>query len=153
MAYIAALATAAKLSVKKFLDSEFSYADLFVAAYNRLYKYEEKGLPVYFTSMILMLTEDFVSSTFHFCLKNVESELIQSILSTDYDIYVGIGSGCSDGSFEVNKTLKEMGVPDEYIHGPIRLSFNDKNTFEEVEEVIDKIVEIYYKVKQNDTEN
>ena len=83
------------------------------------------------------------------CLKNVESELIQSVLSSDYNIYIGIGSGCSDGSFEVNKTLKAKGVPEEFIRGPIRLSFSDKNTEEEVVEVIDKIVEVYHKVKQS----
>lgn len=146
VAYIAALATAAKITMERFSAVQSKCGLLTATAYNRLHKYEKEGLPVFFTFPLL---ENWTVSTFHFCLKNVESELIQSVLSSDHDIYIGIGSGCSDGSFEVNKTLSELGVPEEYIRGPIRLSFSDKNTVKEVEEVIDKIVEVYYKVRQN----
>lgn len=102
-----------------------------------------------------ILTEDyinaFIPSTVSFCLKDVESEVIQSILSEDYSIFIGIGSGCSDGSMEANPTLKALGIPEEFIHGPIRLSFSEKNTQEEVKEVIDKILYVYKKVRYNRT--
>ena len=145
--YIAALATAAKKTMDNFPSTHLTCGLLTAVAYRRLNHYiENEDLPVFFTFPLL---KDWTVSTFHFCLKNVESELIQSVLSSDYNICIGIGSGCSDGSFEVNKTLKAKGVPEEFIRGPIRLSFSDKNTEEEVVEVIDKIVEVYHKVKQS----
>ena len=91
----------------------------------------------------------FIPSTITFCLKNVESELIQSILSEEHEIFIGIGSGCSDGSMEVNPTLKALNIPKEFIHGPIRLSFSEKNTKKEVVETIDKILEVYEQVRFN----
>ncbi len=91
--------------------------------------------------------DNFIPSTVSFCLKNVESELIQSILSEEYDIFIGIGSGCSDGSMEVNQTLKALNIPEDFIRGPIRLSFSEDNTKEEVMQVIDAILEVYNRVK------
>ena len=55
------------------------------------------------------------------------------MMLNDKGIYIGVGSGCNNGLFEDNATLKEMGVDSEYIRGPIRFSFSMKNTVEDVE--------------------
>ena len=94
------------------------------------------------------LLPNFSETTFHFCLRNVESELIQSILSVEQDIFIGIGSGCSDGSMEANPTLKALDIPEDFIHGPIRLSFTEKNTRQEVREAIEAIINVYQRVRQ-----
>lgn len=78
----------------------------------------------------------------NFCLKDIESETLQALLSDEH-IYVGVGSACSDGSMEVSKTLREMKVPEEYIHGPIRYSFSVETTKEEVEEATKALIRFY----------
>lgn len=83
-----------------------------------------------------------LSTTLNFALKGVESEIIQSILS-DKNIYIGVGSGCNNGNFDVSPTLKQMEVPEEYIRGPIRLSFAINNTQEEVALAMDEIITAY----------
>lgn len=73
--------------------------------------------------------KDSIASTYAFCIKNVESELIQSMLN-DHGIYVGIGSACNGQMKELedDSVLLAMKIPDEYIHGLIRISFSSENT-------------------------
>jgi len=81
-------------------------------------------------------------STLNIALKNVESEVLQMMLN-DKGIYVGVGSGCNNGLFEDNATLKEMGVDPEYIRGPIRFSFSMMNTIEDVEIATEELIKAY----------
>ncbi len=47
-------------------------------------------------------------------------------------ICVSSGSACNSGSLEPSHVLKEFGVPDDYIYGTIRFSFNELNTIDEI---------------------
>lgn len=83
-----------------------------------------------------------IASTFTFCLKNIESEVIQNMLS-EKNIFIGTGSACGDGTMSVSETLKYMEVPIEYIHGEIRLSFDLTTTEEDIDTAINAIEECY----------
>ena len=140
--YISALAIAAEKS-KDWRQKQFYCASLFSEAIFAL-----QVLPKEDVLHTWDLLPNFSETTFHFCLRNVESELIQSILSIEQDIFIGIGSGCSDGSMEANPTLKALGIPEDFIHGPIRLSFTEKNTRQEVRRAIEAIIDVYQRVRQ-----
>ena len=48
----------------------------------------------------------------------------------DRNIIVGTGSACNSGDMEPSEVLKEMRVPEDFIHGAIRLSFDLSNKLE-----------------------
>ena len=85
-----------------------------------------------------------IASTISFSLPNIESEVIQSILS-DNGIYIGTGSGCSDGSFDTDYIISKL-APKEFQRGTFRLSFDLHTTFEEVEEVMNGIFKNYIEI-------
>lgn len=75
-----------------------------------------------------------ISSTLNVAFKNVESESLMLLLDMD-GICVSAGSACNSGSLEPSHVLKAIGTPEEYIHGSIRLSWDDTFTDEEVDYV------------------
>lgn len=83
-----------------------------------------------------------IDSTVSICLKNVESEVISSMLSEN-GICIGTGSACNTGLMENDSTLEAMGIEPEYIRGLIRLSFDLTNTEEEIEKTVDLITKYY----------
>ena len=83
-----------------------------------------------------------VDNIYTICLKDVSSELIAEELS-NRDICVGTGSACTSGELENSTVLTAMGIPDKYINGELRFSFDVKNTLGEVEEVVKAVVNIY----------
>ena len=54
-------------------------------------------------------------------------------------IFVSTGSACSSNKKGQSHVLKAMGLTDKEIEGAIRFSFNEFNTKEEMDYVIDKI--------------
>lgn len=83
-----------------------------------------------------------IPSTLMLCFKNIEGETLTSMLNED-KIYLGNGSACNSGDLEPSETLKALQIPDEYIHGPVRFSFDVTNTITEVREVAKKIKKYY----------
>ena len=61
-------------------------------------------------------------------------------------ICVSTGSACNSGTQNVSHVLKAIDVPEEYIHGTIRVSFGKYNTSEEAEKVADCIIRIIRKI-------
>lgn len=86
--------------------------------------------------------KDSISSIINFSLKNINSEVIASILSQK-EIYIGTGSACNDSSLAPSYVLKAMDVPKDYIRGSIRLSFDISTKEEEVETAMNEIIKIY----------
>ena len=78
-------------------------------------------------------------------IKGVESEAVLMQLDLD-DIYVSAGSACTAGDLEPSATLKYFNVPDDYIGGTIRLSFDISNTCDEIDIFCEKLAKI---VKKN----
>ena len=67
-----------------------------------------------------------VNSTINICFKDVESEVLQMLMNQD-EISVATGPACATGTLEPSKTLQYMKVPEEYIRGEIRLTFDENN--------------------------
>lgn len=57
--------------------------------------------------------------------KNVDSEKLMVFLN-GFDIYVSAGSACSTDHKEISHVLKEINVPQDYVHGTIRFSLSSK---------------------------
>lgn len=70
-----------------------------------------------------------VNNILNISIKDFSGEALMMELS-DRNIYVGVGSACNSGLHEPSAVLTEMGVPEEYINGAIRFSF-DFNTKKE----------------------
>ena len=83
-----------------------------------------------------------IASTLMFCLKDISSEVLQQILS-DKEIYIGTGSACTGDSQERSGTLSEMGIPEDFIDGAVRLSFDIKNTMPEIRKAVQEIITQY----------
>lgn len=89
-----------------------------------------------------------VLSTLMICFKDIAGESLTSMLNED-GIYLGNGSACNSGDAEPSDTLKALQVPEEYIHGPVRFSFDVTNTISEVKTVAKKIKEYYKYMTSN----
>lgn len=86
-----------------------------------------------------------IPSIISLSIKGVESEAVLMQLDLD-DIYVSAGSACTAGDLEPSATLKYFNVPDDYIGGTIRLSFDISNTCDEIDIFCEKLAKI---VKKN----
>ena len=67
-----------------------------------------------------------VNSTINICFKDVESEVLQMLMNQDR-FSVATGPACSNSLMEASKTLQYMKVPEDYIRGEIRLTFDESN--------------------------
>lgn len=67
-----------------------------------------------------------VNSTINICFKDVESEVLQMLMNQD-GFSVATGPACSNSLMEASKTLQYMKVPEDYIRGEIRLTFDESN--------------------------
>lgn len=63
--------------------------------------------------------------------KDVNSESLLHMLSLK-GVYVSSGSACNSKSTKVSRILQEIGVPEDYIYGTIRISFSSENTHDEI---------------------
>ena len=61
------------------------------------------------------------------------------------NVFVSVGSACDNGSLEDNYVLKEMYYPPEFIKGNIRITFDENNSLEECEKMIDVLQEVVKK--------
>ncbi len=58
------------------------------------------------------------------------------------DIYASSGSACTSGSLDPSHVLLAIGLPHEIAHGSLRISFNEENTMEEIDYVVDSLKDI-----------
>lgn len=74
--------------------------------------------------------------------KNISGEYIVQELSAR-GIYCSTGSACTSGDLEVSHVLKALNVPDDYIRGTIRLSFDYREIdFTELDYILKSINDI-----------
>ena len=76
------------------------------------------------------------------CFKNVEGEIIQSMLN-DKGIYVATGAACNSGDMNASAALTFMRIPEDYIRGEIRLSYTLDNTVEEMVQTAKVLKSVY----------
>ena len=71
--------------------------------------------------------------------KDVNAESLLLMLSLK-GIYVSSGSACNSKETKVSRILQEIGVPEDYIYGTIRISFSADNTIEEISTAAREII-------------
>ena len=101
----------------------------------RLY---ESNVPFY----VVTPDKDCVTNILNIAFKNIEGESLMMALN-ELDIYVGVGSACSSGEMETSHVLKAMSVPDEYIRGEIRLSFDWQTPTHDVLHATNMMIDMY----------
>lgn len=89
-----------------------------------------------------------VNSTINICFKDIESEVLQMMMNQD-EICVATGSACSTGTMEPSKTLEYMKVPEEYIRGEIRLTFDGSNDINDLILAAQKLKQHYLELISN----
>lgn len=72
--------------------------------------------------------------------KNIEAESLLLLLDMN-GICVSSGSACDSKSIQASSVLKAIKVPDDYIHGTIRITLSDDITFDELDYVYEKIIQ------------
>lgn len=77
----------------------------------------------------------------HVCVKGVAGEVMQMNLDLE-GIAVSIGSACTSGALEPSHVLKAIGVPREWVMGPLRLTLGHGNTEEDVDRTVDELADI-----------
>ena len=89
-----------------------------------------------------------VNSTINICFKDIESEVLQMLMNQD-GICVATGSACSTGTMEPSKTLEYMKVPEDYIRGEIRLTFDESNDIGDLILTAQKLKQHYLELISN----
>lgn len=72
-----------------------------------------------------------IATTVNMSFKGVEGESLMLLLDQE-GICVSAGSACNSGSLEPSHVLKVMRVPNDYIYGTIRVSFDNDTTDEQL---------------------
>ena len=95
---------------------------------------------------IIVSPANSVPSTIAICVKDIESEILADMLS-EQEIFISTGSACTSGNMENDMFLEAMEIPDEYIHGLIRISTDPStNTYLEMAQAAKAIEESYNKL-------
>ena len=74
-------------------------------------------------------------------VKNVRAEVLLHALE-DKGVYISSGSACASNRPSVSKTLKSIGVADEYLDSTIRFSMSVMTTKEEIDYAADCFADI-----------
>lgn len=93
----------------------------------------------------LISTDKCVPNIISLCYQNVRGETLVHMLEDD-GFLIGTGSACNSKN-TVNRVLNEIGVPQEYILGAIRISFDSDCTKQDMIDLanaLDKNVKRYY---------
>lgn len=84
------------------------------------------------------MSEDYLPHILNVSFKGVRAEVLLHYLE-EYGIYVSNGSACSAKRHNSSHVLKAVGLKNDEIQGAIRFSFNENNSFEEVDYTVEKI--------------
>jgi len=82
--------------------------------------------------------EDYIPHILNVSFRGVRAEVLLHLLEEN-GIYVSNGSACSAKKNKMSYVLKSIGLSPVDIEGAIRFSFNENNSFEEVDYTIEKI--------------
>ncbi|MCS6859869.1 MAG: cysteine desulfurase NifS [Abditibacteriales bacterium] len=83
----------------------------------------------------------------HICVKGVAGEVMQMNLDLA-GIAVSIGSACTSGALEPSHVLQAIGVPREWVRGPLRLTLGRDNTEEDVDRTVEELARIVTRLQQ-----
>ena len=71
----------------------------------------------------------------------IEGESILLLMDSRH-VCISTGSACSSKSLKPSHVLDALGVPDELIHGSVRLTVGDFTTKEDIDYVVDNLKEV-----------
>lgn len=81
-----------------------------------------------------------------FCFEGIEGESLLLLLD-DKGIASSSGSACTSGSLDPSHVLLAIGRPHEVAHGSLRLSLDEHNTPEEMEETIQAVKDVVARLR------
>lgn len=84
------------------------------------------------------IADDYLPHILNVSFKGVRAEVLLHYLE-EYKIYVSNGSACSAKRHKMSHVLKSIGLSNTEIEGAIRFSFNEYNSFDEVDYTIEKL--------------
>lgn len=96
------------------------------------------------------IDEDYIPHILNVSFRGVRAEVLLHLLEEN-NIYVSNGSACSAKKNKMSYVLKSIGLDPKDIEGAIRFSFNESNSFEEVDytiEQLDKSLKILRRFKK-----
>ncbi len=127
--YIAGLAKAVEL---------LQYENTYVQSMRDylLNKFENSGLDYIINGNL----ENRLPNNVNISFKGIEAESLLLLLDMN-GICVSSGSACDSKSIQTSSVLKVIGVPNDYIHGTIRITLSNDITFDELDYAYEKIVE------------
>ena len=94
--------------------------------------------------------EDYIPHILNVSFRGVRAEVLLHLLE-EKNIYVSNGSACSSKKNKMSYVLKSIGLTPKEIEGAIRFSFNEDNSFEEVDytiEILNKSLQMLRRLKR-----
>lgn len=101
-----------------------------------LNKFENSGLDYIVNGDL----ENRLPNNINISFKGIEAESLLLLLDMN-GICISSGSACDSKNINVSSVLKTIGVPNDYIHGTIRITLSNDNTFDELDYAYEKIIE------------
>lgn len=115
-----------KYNNEKYVDSKYNYIENIKLLLLDSFINEEHN--IYFMS------SDGIG-TFNISFKNIISDMLVYNLG-ERGYMVSVGSACDNGNFEDSHILTSVNYPQDYMNGNIRITFNEYNTFSEIQDFI-----------------
>lgn len=81
----------------------------------------------------------FIPNIINICFKNINGYTLMKMLDLK-GITVSTGSSCSADYNYISPALETLGIPEEYIHGSIRVSFGFGTTKNSIDYLVDEII-------------
>ena len=129
-----------------FCINKYCNAELIIRNYietNHIKSYLMRQLHKGFTDKEIIVGD---IGTINIAFKNITADSLVWELGQQ-NVYVSIGSACDNGSLEPNYVLQSIYMSPEYINGNIRITFDNNNTLQECEKMIDILQATIFKLR------
>ena len=146
--YIKALSQAVVDATTNITEKQNKIAKMIYKLYTGIRELNKKyNLNLYFTneSHYYENTPQ-IKNNLHFCVPDMSADVLVDALGS-MGIYVSSGSACNSGNGDPDYVLQEIGIPDKYIYGGIRITINEYNTLRECDlflNVFEKIIQMFF---------
>lgn len=139
LAAIAAMAKALRLVFDKDAANLSKIAAMKERLFNELSRYEDV--------ILFSANQDFVPNIMTFGVKGVRGEVLVHAFE-EHDIYISTTSACSSKAGKPAGTLISMGIPKSLAETAVRISLDDDNDMEQVQQFLTIFKEIYHKTSK-----
>lgn len=139
LAAIAAMAKALRLVFDKDAANLSKIAAMKKRLFDELSRYEDV--------ILFSANQDFVPNIMTFGVKGVRGEVLVHAFE-EHDIYISTTSACSSKAGKPAGTLISMGIPKSLAETAVRISLDDDNDMEQVQQFLTIFKEIYHKTSK-----